>query len=256
MLLELWGAREVSRFEEYAQAFNAYYNIGAPVDEDQPPLRYSAANFPFHVIPELDTASHIETAASLSQPLKKAIIQRLRGCDPRMDGPTPLTLYYLARQANCIIETQGQANGPTMASLAFANVSVPLLRTNPANVPVGDPAGKARATLNLFDAFCDLMSYKGLPLAAGMFTRLSGTGARVDSANWAVLHQNGAIAEVQDNIRSLFWSMRGNSTLVRKTFDEAQKYANQDASLMSAELGDQWKLLTEFVFSRQRSLLS
>src|SRR5581483_11927624 len=97
MLLEVWGAGESRKLDEYNNSLGVYYNLGHNVDRAQVPQRYSAANFPFHLIPELDTASHIETAARFDEPLAIQIVQGLRGPDPRMLGPTNLLLFYLAR---------------------------------------------------------------------------------------------------------------------------------------------------------------
>jgi hypothetical protein len=223
--VRLWVARDLADFQDFAEARAVYYHLNHAADTRQPPYRrrYSADTVVFHVLPETSAAAAIECESNRFRPLDAAVVLRLHGSDPRMDGPNLLFLFYFLRCRGVLVKSR---EAPTVGAEARDIVSLDLARLDghvqdlrtrgqlllsksPTEVPAGqvtpDRIG-ARARqefLSMFDAFHQFMTYDGNPASKATISR-PGTG-EITSQEWQHLGPSG-VAHVQNSIRQLWRS--------------------------------------------------
>lgn len=250
-LIEVWGAGDPEKLAEYQQMQAAYYGLGmapAELDPSGLPQVFNAANFSFQVVPELATAAFIETAGHTNRPLHRLVVQRLRGCDPRVPGPSFLELYYIARVRGWL-NTQGQAPA-TRTEILIDSVRVPLLVQAPVGAGFQDPAGASRRRLCEFDALADLLSYRGVAIAAGMLTEFVGAGQTLDAGRWPLLHQQGTIPTVQQALRDAYWAVASRPQEIQQLFEAMRSELEKDADGMEDSLANDWRTLGTILFDR------
>jgi hypothetical protein len=259
MLVDLWGVENPDEINDIHECRSRYYGLNvAPGSK-----REYAGTFEFHVIPELATAAHLEVASGATTPFSRAIVQRLRGCDPRLPGPTAIDLFYLARVAGAFVAHGGNPTGGGAVQEMWIEVEglpggIKLLERSMAATVAGDPFGAARPDVSLFDAFADFMAYDGSALDANAVTNLSGMGARLCPDVWQQLGQ-GRLREAQKIIRDLFYKLEGQNGSIAPAYEAARRLAAADSAKMVPTEGSQWNAVCRSIFDeavRKLSFLS
>lgn len=132
---------------------------------------WTAVDTTFTVIPELLAATKIELGTGTVEPLAPAVVARLLGCDPDMQGPTYAELFYLLRHRGLLrtVDRGAGSGARTVTVIGDGDDSdaMPLVSRPRGGVSVDrDPFGDGRAAVIEFDTFVEFMRYDGQTLMA------------------------------------------------------------------------------------------
>ena len=157
-----WAPNVISNAVEADAALRTYYaaDPGAP---DQSTANQTC----FTVIPELLAATKLELGG-IVEPLAPPVIARLLGSDLDTQGPTYAELFHLLRAREHIVQhVEGAGPGAkTIVRLNLGNAPIGLVEY--ALGGIADPLfGQGRASVIVFDAFCDFMRFDGTPIVTG-----------------------------------------------------------------------------------------
>ncbi len=249
LLFDIWEFGATQRLEDFKRAQSYYYSFGHPVDEGALPERFCAGNFEFHIIPELSTAAYIEFMQHLRLPLEQPLLQRLRGCDPRLPGPTALDLFYIARARGLLEELNQHVWLRTSHCGKSTCGDVLLLSTHMYSPGADDPFGSGRAVINQFDALADFLACQPGVADTAVATTLNGVGAGIEFQTWAALGPQ-RVRAIKDCLGEHFYAVRGDSAKTRELYEHCFSLASKDAEGMSERIGGQWLAICRTVFDQ------
>ncbi len=177
-----WAPGVIGSATEIRTAMETYYGAEAGA-----PAVATARETCFTVLPELLAATKIELNGDI-EALAPVVIARLLGSDLNTQGPTYAELFYLLRHRGWL-SSSVDVTGPAAREVTtIAGISGgPLRLADWQRGGLSDAVfGNGRMTIVAFDAFCELMRFKGTPGIAGTASAdgFAFPGATIFAADW------------------------------------------------------------------------